>query len=204
MASVIPLPWERLLWSGRPARLTRRLLRERYHLTDFRLVAETVAGTSEIALQDIVDVARRESRVERLAGTSTVVVQSRLPHAAPVVLHSIRRGASVAAALELLAADPRARDDRDAVRAALHWEPRSDRPYRQAAGAVAAVLVAIAAVVFGLHGRAVTVTYSADDAIAPNGVKRPRAEIAAYMEHDVLPWARRTLARIKGGEDRIT
>jgi len=36
----VPLPWERLLWSGRPA--FRLQPRERYILTDFRLVR--VAG----------------------------------------------------------------------------------------------------------------------------------------------------------------
>ena len=35
------LPWERLLWSGRPWRLVARVAGERYLLTDFRLVRIT-------------------------------------------------------------------------------------------------------------------------------------------------------------------
>ena len=38
------LPWERLLWSSRPWRLTRRIAGERYLLTDFRLLRVTGRG----------------------------------------------------------------------------------------------------------------------------------------------------------------
>src|SRR5581483_10989244 len=36
-----PLPWERLLWRGRPIRLRPWLTDERYYLTDFRLVRDS-------------------------------------------------------------------------------------------------------------------------------------------------------------------
>jgi hypothetical protein len=65
-------------------------------------------------------------------------------------------------------------------------------------------MVAIAAVVIGLHGRPIVTNYADDDAIRPRGVKRSAAEIARFMEHDVMPWAKATFARLKGGSDRVT
>ena len=50
----IPLPWERLLWSGRPAFAI--FSRERYFLTDFRLIRQSGSGVDELVLQDIGDV----------------------------------------------------------------------------------------------------------------------------------------------------
>ena len=46
----VPMPWERLLWSGRPLRLTARAAGERYVLTDFRLVHLSAIRADEIAL----------------------------------------------------------------------------------------------------------------------------------------------------------
>ena len=208
------LPWERLLWSGRPLRLWARVSGEHYFLTDFRLAR--VSGSpsrriDELVLHDIGEVQRIESRLDRLLGTSTLVVHHR--HAksrgvAPLVLASIRRGASLAALVELLSGDPRAQDallDSDAIQAALAWEPRPPvSEYRQALAGFFAMLVAMFGVVIGLHGRTSPVAYAADDAIAPNGVKRTHGEIVRFMELDVMPWARATLARIVGGPDRVT
>jgi hypothetical protein len=203
----VPLGWERLLWSGRPARLTRRLAGERYVLTDFRLVRVTRRSIAELALSDIGDVHRDESRLDRLLGTSTLVVHGRRRAAAPpIVLTGVRHGAQLAALLELLSGDPRATLDDESVRATLAWTPRPPGgDLREALGGLIAVVVAIAAVVIGLHGKAATpVVHGSEDPIAPNGVPRNRQEIAAFMERDVMPWARETLGRIKGGSDRIT
>ena len=202
----VPLPWERLLWSGRPARPLRLLARERYVLTDFRLVRIAGRAAHELALSDIGDVHRDESRVDRLLGTSTLVVHARRSSAAPpIVLSGVRQGSHLAALLELLSGDPHARLDDRAVRAALEWTPRPPGgDLREALGGLVAVFAAIAAVVIGLHGKAAgPVTHSGEDPIAPNGVKRRHAEIVAFMERDVMPWARETLGRIKGGPDRI-
>jgi hypothetical protein len=206
--SDIPLPWERLLWSGRPLRLGLRLRGERYALTDFRLVRTAGDAIDELVLHDVGDVVRIESRLDRLIGTSTLAVHARRPGAAPIVLRSIRRGGSLAALLELLSGDPQATRDADVIRAALAWNPRPPaNPYREALGAVAAMLIAIVAVVavvVGLHGKAAPIAYAADDAIEPAGVKRDRAEIVAFMEREVMPWARTALARIAGGADRVS
>jgi hypothetical protein len=201
----IPLPWERLLWSGRPLRFGPRLRGERYLLTDFRLVRLAGSEINELVLHDIGDVLRIESRLDRVLGTSTIAVHGRRRGAAPIVLSGIRRGGSLAALLELLSGDPQLTSDAQGIRAALAWNPRAPAgPYREAVGAIAAMVIAIVAVVIGLHGKAAPIAYAADDAIEPDGVKKSRQEIMEFMEAVVMPWARAALGPIKGGADRVT
>ena len=198
------LPWERLLWSGGPLRLLAPLRRERYLLTDFRLLRDAGDRVDEIALDDVRDVRRTERGLDRVFGTSTLTVHGRRGETA-IVLTRVRRGAPLAALLELLAGDPRAPRDPDAVRAALAWDPRVHAAYlRETVAGALAVLVAIAGVLIGLHGRTSTIIYAADDAIEPGGVKRDRAAIVAFMEREVMPWARQAIGRLKGGPDRVT
>ena len=199
-----PLPWERLLWRSRPGRVRPFLSGECYYLTDFRLVRESTCGADEILLEDIAEIGRTESTLDRVLGTSTVVVHAKDEDRPPFVVADVRRGAQLAAVLELLSTDPHAAADADALRAALKWEPRSPAAYREAMGAMTAVMLALIAVTFGLRGRAVEVRYTADDRIRPGGVRRSTADIARFMEHDVMPWARQALARIVGGADRVT
>jgi len=205
------LPWERLLWSGRPLRLRARLSGEHYFLTDFRLARVTRRApphVDELILNDVGDIQRSESRLDRLLGTSTLIVHAKPRGVAPLVLTGIRHGTQLAALLELLSGDPRAQKtlwDSEAVRVALAWEPRPPvSEYRQAFAGFLAILVVMFAVVIGLHGKVAPVAYAADDAIAPNGVKRSRGEIVRFMEMDVMPWARAALGRIAGGPDRVT
>jgi hypothetical protein len=198
------LPWERLLWSSRPWRLSRRLAGERYVLTDFRLLRITAHAVAELALDDVGEIHRTERTPDRVLGTSTIAVHPR-DGGAPLILTAVRRGPQLAALLELLAGDPRAPRDADAVRSALAWDPR--QPALELRGALAGfvgVLVAIAAVAFGLHGTTVTATYAPDDALAPNGEKRSQEDIIRFMETDVMPWARITFARLVGGPDQVT
>lgn len=198
------MPWERLLWSSRPWRLFRRLSGERYLLTDFRLLRITRRASSELALDDMGDILRQETALDRVLGTSTISLHP-IAGGAPLTLTSVRRGAQLAALLELLAGDPRAPREADAVRAALAWEPRPPSlDLRGALGGFVGVLIAIAAMAFGLHGTTVAVTYAADDALAPNGEKRSQEDIIQFMETEVMPWARVALGRLKGGADRIT
>lgn len=204
MTPQVLLPWERLLWSSRPWRVLRRLSGERYLLTDFRLLSITRTSSSELALDDVGEIHRTESRTDRLLGTSTIAVHPAAGGAA-LTLTAVRRGAQLAALLELLAGDPRAPREADAVRSALAWEPR--QPALDLRGALAGfigVLIAIVAVAVGLHGTTVAVTYAADDALAPNGEKRSQEEIIRFMEDEVMPWARATFGRLKGGADRVT
>lgn len=196
--------WERLLWSGRPLRLA-ALRGERYFLTDVRLIRTAAGATADVALRDIAEVHRHQSRLDRLLGTSTITVDSRRRGMPPLILTGVRQGAQLAALVEILSGDPRASLDDEAVRAALAWNPRSPGgDPREALGGLVAILIAISAVVIGLHGGTTPVVFPADDAIAPNGVKRPRAEIMRFMEQEVMPWARTALAPIKGSADRIT
>jgi hypothetical protein len=199
-----PLPWERLLWNGRPLRIRAWLSGERYYLTDFRLVRESPCGADEIAIEDVGDVGRTESKLDRILGTSTVVVHAKRDNRPPLVVADVRGGAQLAAVLELLGTEPAAATDPQAIREALAWEPSAPAMYREAAGALCAVLLAMIAVAFGLHGRATVITYAADDVIRPNGTKRTATEIARFMERDVMPWARMTLGRIVGGPGRVT
>jgi hypothetical protein len=200
-----PEPWERPLWRGRPLRVARRLRGERYLLTDLRLVCAIGPEQRELALHDIDDVHREQTRLDRLLGTSTLIVESRRARAEPLVLIGVRAGEPLAALIELLSGDPHASLDDEAVRRALAWQPRAPGgDLRETLGGLAALSIAVAAVVFGLRGHATPVAYAPDDAIAPSGVKRSQAEIVAFMRRDVMPWARTTFAPLKGGADRVT
>ena len=59
----VPLPWERLLWSGRPSRFLPHLYArgERYALTDMRIVRFSADCAEEMATCDIGDVHRTQS-----------------------------------------------------------------------------------------------------------------------------------------------
>ena len=58
--------------------------------------------SDELAIQDIADVQHREAWIDRILGTSTVVVHSRNHRRAPLVLPHVRRGAQLAALLDLI------------------------------------------------------------------------------------------------------
>src|SRR5262249_61033954 len=141
----------------------------------------------------------------RLVGTSALTVHGRRPSVRPLVLASIPSGVQLAALIELLSGDPRASIDRDAVRAALSWDPRPPGgDLRKAVASVAAALFAVSAVAIGLHGTATPVTHAPDDAITPNGMKRSQTEIIQFLEREVMPWARPTLGRITAGPHPAT
>jgi len=197
----VPLPWERLLWSGRSALAPRT----RYVITDFRLVRLSGRDADELAIQDVADIQRRQTPLDRLLGTSTIAVQPRGGRRPPFVLAHVRRGAQLAALIELLAGDPRASWDAESVQAALAWEPAPVHgTYRPAFVGAGGIVLTLFAVVVGLHGKAAAISYPADDRIYPGGIKRDRAEIDAFMTREVLPWAKQALAPIVGGADRVT
>ena len=199
----IPLPWERLLWRGRPA--LPFLTREHYLLTDLRLVRVSGAIVADLLLQDIGDVVSHESRADTILGTSTLVVEPRDPRRRGLVLRHVRRGPQLAALLDLLSADPTTSLDAGAVDAAMAWSPHRVKGLGEGLAAVAIVILAVFGIVAGLHGKGPPpVTFAPDDAIYPGGVKRDRDEIVRFMEEEVLPWARATLGPLKGGGDRVT
>jgi hypothetical protein len=200
----VPLPWERVLWSCRAPLAPRT----KYVLTDFRFVCIAPNRLDEIAIDDVGDVQLQRTAADRLLGTSTLIINHRRAHFAqrePFVLRRVRRGAQLAALVELLAGDPRASWDRESVQAALAWEPALHaRVTRQAIVAIGGVMIGAVALVGGLHGKAAAITYPPDDAIYPHGVKRDQRAIVWFMEREVMPWARQALAPIVGGAERVS
>jgi hypothetical protein len=176
-----------------------------YALTDLRVFAARGGRVSEIALQDIGEVDHQRSRLDRLIGTSTVVVRPRDARRQPVFFHLVRHGPQLAALLELLAGDPQASLDAAAVDAALAWEPADGRGARKAVAAFVAAVAAVFAVTVGLQSSSTPpVLFASDDAISPAGLKRSDREITAFMESVVMPWAREALGRIKGGPENVS
>jgi hypothetical protein len=203
----IPLPWERLLWTGSP--VGQYPVRERYVLTDFRLVRLAGHEVDELLLRDIDEIQCRESRLGRLTRMSTLIVSPRDARRGSMVLRRIRRGPQLAALLEWLSCDPvepGAALDPGALAAAIAWSPRwQTGQLTQALTGLAAVFALVFSVAIGLHGTAAPkAVYAPDDPIFPSGVKRSRGEIVRFMEDEILPWARTTLGPLKGGADRIT
>jgi hypothetical protein len=203
----IPLPWERLLWSGRPSFQLGG--RERYALTDLRLVRQSGSDVEEILLRDIGEIQCRDSRFGGIAG-ATIIVRARTPFRPPIVLRRVRKAQQLAALLEWLASEPDDRRDRldtSALGAALTWSPRGiPNALIQGLGGVAAAFLLVSGIAIVIHGTAVppSSVYAADDSIYPGGHKRPDDEIVHFMEQDVMPWARAALGPLKGGPDRIT
>jgi hypothetical protein len=193
----VPLPWERTLWSARawPSR-------RRYVLTDVRLVVVDGERSDEIALEDIADVHRSQSVVERVLGRSTLTVRGR--RGLPLTLAGVRRGIELAALLELLATDPRAAVNETAVRATLLWNPPVDRRVRNGVAVLGAAGAALIAIAVAVGGNVEAIAYPDDDAIYPAGQKKDREAIVEFMETAVMPWARGALAPVVGGRDRVT
>ena len=125
-----PLPWERLLWRGHS------LLPPRTHstvLTDFGWCESRTAREDELAIYDLGGVQTTRSWVDRLLGTSTLIVTARDDRRSPLVLRHIRRGAEVAAVLELLVSEPHQTLDVDAAPLGAAVATVTDEP-RTAAG----------------------------------------------------------------------
>ncbi len=194
------------MWDGRPRRPGRLLSGTRYVLTDARVVRISRAGVHELPLHDIADVHRIRTPLDRLAGTSTLVIDARRPATPSLVLPGVQRGAQVAALIEWLTCHPRAADvDVEALHAAIEWDPvQAPRGLRAALAVLVAAAVLVSAAVIRLHGTPRPIQYSAIDPIAPNGHKRSRDEIIRFMQADVMPWARAALGPLKGGPDRVT
>ena len=209
----VPLPWERRLWSGRPTVFLPRVHArgERYVLTDVRLVRVVGPGAGradELAVSDIGDVHRTQSRAERLLGVSTIEARPRRAGRPSLVLRSVRRGTQLAALLELLSVDSRAHLGGTAIGPALAmmtWEPRvRTASTRAALSSLAASAIALFAVVALLHGTISPIAYPVNDAIVPNGQKKNRVEIVRFMQTRVMPWAREALGPIAGDPARVT
>ena len=206
-----PLPWEQVLWSASPSFPTSMAHpRTTYAFTDFRLaVLRADRIVQELPLDELDRVRLTQSWRQRLTGTSTVRVTSRRDGSV-CELADIHHGPQLALILQLrvagLLGDDAKDIDVDFVRGALGpSSPSLLRPH-QGILLVATLAFALAFAGAGMarHEPLPPVTFSADDPIAPQGRQRSTDEIAAFMERDVMPFARRVLAPLVGGADEVT
>jgi len=194
--SAFPLPFEQIRWRTR-----------RFALSDFRFVA--LNGSTvirEIAIYDVASVEVEPSLLERLTSTGTLVLQSTRPGDPEVRLPRVRAARRQALKLDLLIAEARGLPPSDAVGGlplSSFWPvPISLRLPAIVAGP-AIVLLTLVVIGIGLSGHTVPVDYPDEDAVRPGGVRRPKAEIIAFMEQEVMPWARNALAPVVG-RNRVT
>ncbi len=207
-----PLPWEQVIWSGAPV-FPVSLLRPaiRYALTDFRLVVRRNKRTvGELALDDIDKVRLTQDWWQRARGTSTVRVHGR-HGGASLELANVHQGPELALVLQLRATEWFCEDGRelgaDFLRSALRADaapvlrPRATHFM----GLFALFAFAVLFSMFGLaaNGSLPPVAYASDDAIAPNGSRRSAEDIAAFMEREVMPFARQALGPLVGGPDKV-
>jgi len=202
-----PLPWERLLWSSAPGFFSRLLHPDtKYVLTDFRVAIRRGDNTlHEIAIDDIADVRLEQSRWQRFTATSSVVIDAKRPGRS-ISLNDVREGPQLALILQLMATDHfAARIDEEFVRSAIGpGAPRLLHPNRMLL-AFAASLCVLSLGFVGARQRTTLApeAYAADDPIAPAGHRRDLASIVAFMERDVMPFARRALAPVAGGATNV-
>jgi hypothetical protein len=200
--------WEQVLWSSSPA-FPSALARPatEYILTDFRIVVRRRRRiVQELALDDVAAVRLSQGWHERLAATSTVHIDSRRLNST-VALRGIHQGPQLALVLQLLSTRSFGTDiDRQFVASALAPDaPRLLRPRMElVVAATAAFALTFGVIGVARHNSLAPVTYAADDPIAPGGHRRSSAEIAAFMENDVMPFARRVLAPIEGGVGNVS
>jgi cytochrome c553 len=205
------LPWEQILWSSAPAfPVSLSVPGTEYAFTDFRLVVNRWKRTvAELALHDIESIRLTQSWWQRATGTSTVRVCSRRD-GATLELANIRHGPQLALVLQLRATELFGDDspalDAEFFRTALSpGAPSILRPH-QGLVLAATLVFALAFGIIGLarHSSLPPVVYSDDDPIAPHGSRRSTSDIAAFMEREVMPFARHALAPIVGGADNVT
>lgn len=189
--SAFPLPWE-----------TVRLRTRRYAVSDYRLVElrrGQVAG--EIALHDVASIAAEPSAAERLTGLGTLVIRSARSGDPALRVTGVARVRHAALRLNLLIGDLRGippGDDVDGLPLPSIWRVPTAEHLRIVFVGPALLLVTLAVVVIGLSGHEVRVAYGPDDPVRPHGVKRNQADIEAFMESEVMPFARAALEPIVG------
>jgi mono/diheme cytochrome c family protein len=202
-----PFPWERVLWSGRPSGLLRLIRRrERYFLTDCRIVTVEARGASlEIPIDELGAADLACTPWQRVMGVSTVRLSSRGGSPPVIDFHDIRHGPQLLLAVQWLASE-REIDETLFADAAGVGARDPFGPGRSIGGVLTALLLAgvLGAVAVGHTPSVRPIVYPPDDAIAPGGYKRSQAEIVAFMERDVMPFARRTLGPLVGGADRVS
>jgi hypothetical protein len=74
--------------------------------------------------------------------------------------------------------------------------PTPPHPFRPAFIAPALLILTLIVIAIGLSGHEVRVEYGPDDAVRPGGARRSDAEIRAFMEREVMPWAQHALGPV--------
>jgi hypothetical protein len=197
-SSFAPFSWERIIWTALP--WPRRGDTE-YVLTDLRLVVTHQEVEIEIPVADIAGLdLRPPTFFERLVGRRTLVITQQ--NAGTITLGGLTRRQTLALAQQLVGRESvELTIDSTLVEDAVAAAP----PVKSRVIGIAALAAVFAAsVAIGLHGDEPPIAYPADDAIYPGGAKRSTTEIVRFMEHDVMPWARKTLGPVVGGADRVT
>jgi hypothetical protein len=194
--SVFPLPFEQVRWRTRS-----------FALSDFRFVVlhgDDVTG--EIALHDIERIEVEPSLIERLTGFGTLSVRSARSPVHDIRVRRVHAARREALKLELFVAEARGippADDVAGLPLSSLWPMPASLRLQAAVAAPVLVLLTLVAIGIGLSGHAVPVDYPADDAVRPGGVRRSDAEVVAFMENEVMPWAREALAPVVG-RNRVT
>ncbi len=209
--AAFPLPWEQVLWSTSPAFPVSWLhIRAEYAFTNLRLVVKRRNRTvQELPLDDIESVRVTQAWWQRAAGTSTVHVVSR--HDGSVLrLDNIHHGPQLALVLQLRATelfsdDTRALDP-EFFRSALKPAAASVLGVRRRLALAATMMFAVSFGVVALSRQSSLppVVYADDDPVAPHGDRRPTEEIMAFMEREVMPFARHVLGPLVGGPGNVT
>jgi hypothetical protein len=208
--AAFPLPWEQVLWSTSAAfPVSCWPLRVEYAFTNLRLVAKRRNRTvQELPLDDIESVSLSQSWWQRAVGTSTVHVLSKRDGSL-LELANIHHGPQLALVLqlratELFADDTRALDP-EFFRSALKPVAASVLRVRQGFALAATIMLALASgvVVLMRQSSLPPVVYAGDDAVAPHGDRRPTEEIMAFMEREVMPFARHALGPLVGGAENV-
>ena len=206
-----PLPWEQVLWSSSPAFPgSWGWIRTEYALTNYRLVVKRRNRTvEELALDDIESVTLTQAWWQRTAGTSTVHVFSGRDGSV-LELANIHHGPQLALVLQLRATELFGDDNRgldvEFFRNALGPAAPSILRPRQGLALAATLVFAVAFGVLALTRQSSLppVVYAEDDPVAPHGDRRSTEEITAFMEREVMPFARHALGPLVGGPENVT
>jgi hypothetical protein len=188
---MFPLPWEHV-----------RLRTRRYAVTDFRIVLLRRGRVSaEIALHDVASIVVAGSPIARAVSIGTLVITSARAQDPQLRITRVGRVHQAALRLNLLLGDIRGIPPGDNMKhlpMPSIWRAPMPEHLRMVFVGPALLLLTLAVVVIGLSGHTVQVAYGPDDPIRPNGVKKSRADIEAFMEHEVMPFARYALEPIVG------
>lgn len=207
--ATFPLPFEQMLWSSSPAfPVSWWRIGTTYALTDFRLVVRRKGRTlQELPVDDIDSVRLSQRWWQRMTGTSSVHVTSS-QDASVLELTNIHHGPQLALVLQLRVTELFEGKALDAefFRSALG--PAAPSILRPRPG-IALGGFLVFALVLSLAGLASKsslppVVYADDDPVAPHGDRRGTKEIAAFMEREVMPFARSALGPIVGGADKVS